>query len=177
MREICTSGLTRGVPAQAGTSTLLYIYSLAFTKIGKRLSVVLPNSLQPKPLQPWRPTGTPVKMIETILVALFVSSLAATGAIFLNRKAKYWEYEHEWRLLELTKRTGNDTLVLPSGALTGIILGCAIPSTLPSTIADWNCERRNPLVIYEATKHQDVYGLRIGKWKQATKARTVPISP
>ena len=32
-----------------------------------RLSVILPNSLQPKPLQPWRPCGTLVDLLRNAL--------------------------------------------------------------------------------------------------------------
>ncbi len=83
------------------------------------------------------------------------------GRLCLFRKAQRWKYEHEWRLLELTNRTEDDTVVLPSGALKGIILGCSVSPTLPSLIAQWNSARVQPLFLYKAIKDDNLYGLRI----------------
>ncbi len=100
----------------------------------------------------------------------------ALGQLCLFRKAKRWEDEHEWRLLELAKRTENDTVVLPSGGLTGIILGCAVPPALPPLIFQWNNERQQPLLIYQAAKDDNLYGLRIMTMKQPTTASTVTLT-
>ena len=48
---------TQAVRLLGNSRISVCIYSLAFTKLNKRLSAVLPDSLQPNPLQPWRPCG------------------------------------------------------------------------------------------------------------------------
>lgn len=82
--------------------------------------------------------------------------------LVLFRKANPWMYEHEWRILVPTEKTDNDIIVLPRGAITGIILGCQVDPFLEAQIVQWSIERQSgPLTFYKAFKHEITYGLQI----------------
>jgi hypothetical protein len=82
--------------------------------------------------------------------------------LVLFRKAKPWRYEREWRILVPTEKTDNDMIVLPRGAITGIILGCQVDPFFEAQIVQWSIERQSgPLTFYKTFKHEITYGLQI----------------
>lgn len=83
--------------------------------------------------------------------------MLAQKALF--RKAPDWKYEKEWRVIGIQK--ANQTVVLPSGTLMGVIFGVRACGDQKAEVRKW-CECLDPVpTIYEARLKEDAYGLDI----------------
>lgn len=70
-----------------------------------------------------------------------------TEAVLLT-KAKDWEYEQEWRIID--HQTGPGVYTFPGELLTGVILGCQIQKENRNKIRTW-LKNRNPRpILYQA---------------------------
>lgn len=74
-------------------------------------------------------------------------------------KAKNWQYEQEWRIVDYDKdeRTQN----FPEDALSGVILGCRISQEDKKNVFRWCSKRKHPPLLYEAREKQKEFGLDI----------------
>lgn len=93
----------------------------------------------------------------------FEEYAAADGESFAElvvfRKAKQWEYENEWRILIPADKTDNDMIVLPQGAISGIVIGCEVDPCFQAQIIQWS--RESALALYKTCKDDIIYGLKI----------------
>ena len=74
-------------------------------------------------------------------------------------KAKDWEYEKEWRLID--PGPGPGTREYPTESLAGVILGCRMDEKNRKQIQDWCQERDHPPKLFEAKEKRTKYGLDI----------------
>lgn len=65
----------------------------------------------------------------------------------LITKLKRWEYEDEWRIIEMS---GPGIYQLPEGVLTGVILGCKISKSDESRIISWLNKCKKAITLYRA---------------------------
>ncbi len=78
--------------------------------------------------------------------------------LLLFRKSICWEYENEWRILELMSRSIDGFLHLPPEALTGIIFGCESNPAVRNDILAWARDREGiPLQLLITKKHPEEY--------------------
>ncbi len=80
----------------------------------------------------------------------------AKKAIF--RKAKSWEYEKEWRMVDIN---GQGSLQFPSQCLTGVIFGCKMSEEHKELIRSWCTNRQPAITYYQARQSADSYRLHI----------------
>lgn len=93
-------------------------------------------------------------------VDLAVPTHASLYASLLT-KAKEWEYEKEYRILNT--RMVTKTAKFPEEALTGVIFGVKTPECNKKLILDWcNC-RNSKVAVYQARLKENEYGLVIDK--------------
>lgn len=77
----------------------------------------------------------------------------------LLTKAKDWEYEQEWRIVD--HENGPGVQSFPEEALTGVILGCRMQDGCKNRIRDW-CSKRQPRpTLYQAREKETEFGLNI----------------
>lgn len=83
------------------------------------------------------------------------------GAKGLRTKALQWEYEHEWRIINLDRENGVGVHQFPPQVLHGVILGCWIASEDKSRVVEW-CKARQPRpILYQAEQKGAEFGLDI----------------
>lgn len=63
----------------------------------------------------------------------------------LLRKARIWEYEHEWRYVRITDGAG--ATAFPATALRSIVLGAAIPKSVEREVRSLLARRQRPIVV------------------------------
>ncbi len=80
----------------------------------------------------------------------------AKKAIF--RKARPWEYEQEWRMVEIN---GQGSLRFPSQYLTGVIFGCRMSDAHKRKIREWCKDRQPAITYYQARESLNSYRLQI----------------
>ena len=80
----------------------------------------------------------------------------AEKAIF--RKAKPWEYEKEWRMVDIN---GQGKLQFPSQYLTGVIFGCKMSNEHKGKIRVWCKDRQPAIKYYQARESLNSYRLHI----------------
>jgi hypothetical protein len=80
------------------------------------------------------------------------------NAIMLT-KAKFWEYEEEWRIIEHAEGPG--TYRFPHELLTGIVLGCRMADDKKQKIIQWLRKRASQPRLYQAKVRDKEYGLDI----------------
>lgn len=74
-------------------------------------------------------------------------------------KAKHWEYEKEWRIIDYEKGPGIQRF--PPHLLVGVIFGCRMSEDHQRLIRDW-CKNRQPSVsFYQARQASLTYALDI----------------
>jgi len=87
------------------------------------------------------------------------NEVISRGAAGLLTKAKEWEYEHEWRIIDLVN--GAKPRQFPPRALHAVILGCRTQDKDRQQMFKW-CKGRSPRpVLYRASKKKMEYGLDI----------------
>jgi hypothetical protein len=87
------------------------------------------------------------------------NELVVANVEALLTKAKHWEYEKEWRIIDLQKNAGIHQF--PPTVLHGVILGCRISSTDREQVVKW-CKGRSPIPsLYQAQMKETEYGLTI----------------
>jgi DUF2971 family protein len=74
--------------------------------------------------------------------------------VFLT-KSVHWNYEEEWRVVDLAQ--GQGTRILLPAAVTGVILGARISANDEAAIRGWAAERQAPLRISKARLGQYKY--------------------
>lgn len=74
-------------------------------------------------------------------------------------KAKLWEYEAEWRIIDPDNGRGKQ--ILPAEMLTGVIFGCDMILENRQLIREWVKGRKTPFTFYEAKKKEKEFGLDI----------------
>ncbi len=79
----------------------------------------------------------------------------------LLTKAKHWKYEKEWRLIRY--EGGSGKAILPSTALTGVILGSRISPEDEEKVVSWVQSRRVSIEILRASQSLTNYSLSIAK--------------
>ncbi len=77
----------------------------------------------------------------------------------LLTKARFWDYEREWRVFDLDGGPG--VRRFPPELLTGVILGCRMPPDDREQIREWAFERRPRPKLYEARPKTNRFGLGI----------------
>ncbi len=80
--------------------------------------------------------------------------------LFLLSKARYWEYEKEWRAIQEIKNH-NRQLQLPEGAISGVVLGCQISQRNMNLVTDWIRGAASKIKLYQAARSEVSYGVRI----------------
>ena len=87
------------------------------------------------------------------------SPLASAKKMYFT-KAKQWQYEEEWRMVD---ENGPGPHQFPSRFLTGVIFGCKMPEEHKDMIREW-CRNREPAITYyDARQSADSYSLNIVK--------------
>ena len=77
----------------------------------------------------------------------------------LLTKAKHWEYEQEWRLIEYTNGPG--VYRFPSEALTGVVLGAQISADHKEKVIGWVAARDGPVKLYQSSPSDSSFSLNI----------------
>ena len=77
----------------------------------------------------------------------------------LLTKAKHWEYEKEWRIIDY--ENGPGVKRFPPHLLVGVIFGCKMTEEHQALVRDW-CENRQPEVsFYRAQEAAQTYSLEL----------------
>lgn len=79
-------------------------------------------------------------------------------SIFLT-KAKFWEYEREWRII--LAQSGPGAYPFPPEHLKGVILGVYISDDNKDQVISWIRERDCPIEVYQARLKEKEYGIYI----------------
>jgi len=79
----------------------------------------------------------------------------------LLTKANDWEYEQEWRIIEIENGPGIKNF--PEEALSGVILGCRISQENKENLLSWCTNRKHSPTLYETKEKQKEFGLDISK--------------
>lgn len=74
-------------------------------------------------------------------------------------KARDWEYEQEWRIVDFGKFEEIQTF--PAEALRGVILGCRASPEDKKNVFRWCSERKHGPALYQAKEKQEEFGLDI----------------
>ena len=77
----------------------------------------------------------------------------------LTTKANHWEYEGEWRIIDVTKGPGKSSI--PEGVIASVILGCRIEKNDRDLIMKLASVYPTPITIYKAKIKPDCYKLEI----------------
>ncbi len=80
------------------------------------------------------------------------------GVDSLLTKAEDWEYEKEWRIVEVN---GVGVKNYPEEALVYVILGCKISPENKKKIIEWCGSRKSQPIVYEAREKESEFGLDI----------------
>ena len=79
----------------------------------------------------------------------------------LLTKAKHWEYEKEWRIID--HESGPGIKHFPAHILTGVILGCKISDEHRDMLTSWCSSRSSDIALYQAKQSSVTYSLEIVK--------------
>ncbi len=90
---------------------------------------------------------------------------ASFAPVFLT-KSDHWQYEQEWRAVDLVR--GQGTRILLREAVTGVILGARMSPGDERLIRDWAAQRTTPLRIIKA---------RLGAYKYEVTCPGIEASP
>ena len=91
-------------------------------------------------------------------VNFFTSSMQEQVDAILLTKAKHWEYEREWRIIDTT---GPGLHEIQSEWLLGLIFGCAMPVAQVAEISEMASQRNSPLLLFRAEKKKSEFALTI----------------
>jgi hypothetical protein len=92
-------------------------------------------------------------------VNFFKSSNEEKMKTVLLTKAKFWEYEQEWRIID--HETGSGIYTFPSELLTGVIIGCQMAEENKKKIETWVNNRDPQPTLYLAELKEGEFGLDI----------------
>ena len=76
-------------------------------------------------------------------------------------KARHWEYEGEWRILDV--RGGPGKKPIPEGIISSVILGCQIEKEVRKWVIDLTSKYPTPVTIYETRIRPNYYELEFRK--------------
>lgn len=79
----------------------------------------------------------------------------------LLRKAKHWEYEKEWRIIDHEKGPG--IRKFPPHLLVGVIFGCRMSDAHKALLRGWYSNRQTDVSFYQAQEASRTYSLEIIK--------------
>ncbi|MYI89714.1 MAG: DUF2971 domain-containing protein [Gammaproteobacteria bacterium] len=86
------------------------------------------------------------------------SDRVTAGITTCLRKAKQWEYEQEWRIVDIN---GPGPHHFPPECLSGVIFGCRMSDKHKEMIRGW-CQDRHPTIkYYQARQSEEEYRLHI----------------
>ena len=77
----------------------------------------------------------------------------------LLRKAKHWEYEKEWRIIDYEKGPG--VKHFPPHLLVGVIFGCRMTEEHQALVRDWCGRRQAGVAFYRAREAAQTYSLEL----------------
>ena len=77
----------------------------------------------------------------------------------LLTKAKHWEYEKEWRIIDHEEGPGIKRF--PPHLLVGVIFGCRMSEDLQGLIREWCKDREADLSFYQAREASRTYSLEL----------------
>jgi len=101
------------------------------------------------------------RQLSTVNVLSPWDTLIRHATAALLTKSKDWEKEEEWRIIDLNHGVGIQQC--PPKSITGVIVGCRMPTPARRQIADW-CKKRKPQpVLYEAKIKNEEFGLDINE--------------
>lgn len=80
---------------------------------------------------------------------------------FLLSKSEHWAYEKEWRVIINCENPLNRDQIFPDHLLKGVICGCQMPEYNKDLIHRWIQDRGVRPKLYQASKKEDRYGLKI----------------
>ena len=86
------------------------------------------------------------------------NDLMTVGINTCLTKAEQWEYEREWRMVDIN---GPGPHKFPPQCLTGVIFGCRMPEEHQEMIRGWCKDRQPAIKYYEAQQSEDSYLLNI----------------
>ena len=85
--------------------------------------------------------------------------------LFLLRKSKHWDYEHEWRvIIDLGDEFNNEErrkIKFPENVMTGVIFGCQMQDLDRGRIRLWLKDKMENIKLYQAVKKEDEFALKI----------------
>lgn len=109
--------------------------------------------------EPFLGRAQPVEYSDTYPSILYpLDSDDAKVDKWLLTKAKCWEYEAEWRLIE---RAGPGVYSLPPELLTGVILGSRMPESDRTCVREWTLQRKPQPQLYEARSRPGQFALDV----------------
>ena len=76
-------------------------------------------------------------------------------------KARHWEYEGEWRILDLEDSPGKKSI--PEGIISSVILGCQIEKEVREWVIDLTSTYPTPVTIYETRIKPNYYDIEFHK--------------
>jgi len=76
----------------------------------------------------------------------------------LMTKAKFWEYEEEWRIID---DSGPGIKLFPPKILVGVIFGCRMSEKHRDLVRRWCEGRQTPVSFYQAREAERTYALEI----------------
>ena len=79
----------------------------------------------------------------------------------LLRKAKHWEYEKEWRIIDPEERPGIKHF--PPRLLVGVIFGCRMTEEHQGLVREWCKSRPAEISFYKARQAAQTYSLELTK--------------
>ena len=74
-------------------------------------------------------------------------------------KAKHWDYEVEWRIIDHEKGPGIKNF--PPHLLVGVIFGCRMPEEHQDLVREWCESRRTKVSFYKAREAAQNYALEL----------------
>jgi hypothetical protein len=111
---------------------------------------------------PWFQEGAPRQVLyrdERPALNVLVSKELGFGDA-LATKAKFWEYEREWRFIQTG---GRRACAFPPEALEAIYLGCKASTATERTVFEWIEQRGRPLEVFRARVARDTFALEFEK--------------
>jgi len=117
------------------------------------------STLQPSFFQSAQPVNYGDEFPTFNLHDIVVDEDLRKAATWMLMKASQWQYEKEWRVLEFGDGPGPKPF--PPGVLSGVILGCRIPTDDRERVLSWILLRGGHVALYQAKKMPGQFRLSI----------------
>ena len=95
------------------------------------------------------------------LEAIVTKEELRAAALWMLRKAKHWDYEKEWRILDF--EAGPGAKKFPASCLTGVVMGCRIPADEEAQLRQWIQTWPTNLQLYRARQSKTAFRIVIEK--------------